>query len=511
MNTEHTLSAGEEPQALPKAELKPISAANRIDVMDILRGFALIGIIMMNIEWFNRSITELGRFDYTLTGADWSAGWMVKLFVEGKFYKLFSLLFGMGFAVMLIRAQEAGRPFGAWFTRRMLFLFLFGMAHMVFLWTGDILHDYAVGGLALLGWVFLLRWKKMSWLNNTRSFLRVGLVILSLPIVFSLGAGVYFGNVRTQDVMLEAYDQRKAVLQRAEEIKKDPILAASVLEKAKAKKAQDEAPETEQGAQEPELTGQALIEDKAEKRFISLDKRETRRQEEIQALANGSYLDATIYRAKEAVESLKETPLFVVLLSFPLFMVGYWFIASGVLREPRKHIGLFKAMTWVGLGGGSFMAVGALLISVHPLAKQAIEINAVAQTSFMLSQYLMTAGYLGGFVLMSLTARGQRWLSWLAPMGRMALTNYIMHSVILSTIFFGYAGGMHGEISRAPQMGIVVVIIAAQAVMSAWWLKHFQFGPLEWLWRSLTYLNFQPMRIVDKAETVPVSTRLATS
>ena len=185
-------------------------------------------------------------------------------------------------------------------------------------------------------------------------------------------------------------------------------------------------------------------------------------------------------------------------MGFPLFLVGYWFVASGIMRKPEQHINLFKGMAWVGLGFGSFMATGSLLLMAHPVFESAIEVRAVTQTTFMLSQYLMTAGYLGGIALLVLTNVGKRAMSWLAPMGRMALTNYIMHSIILSSIFFGYAGGMYGEISRGPQMAMVVGIIAMQAVLSRVWLNNFQFGPLEWVWRSLTYWKVQPMRIKVK-------------
>ncbi len=81
----------------------------------------------------------------------------------------------------------------------------------------------------------------------------------------------------------------------------------------------------------------------------------------------------------------------------------------------------------------------------------------------------------------------------MAPMGRMALTNYIMNSVVLTTIFYGYAGGMFSEIGRAKQLGMVFGIIATQALLSFLWLKLFRFGPLEWLWRSLSYWKIQPI------------------
>jgi uncharacterized protein len=498
--TEQIAQKDENTPITPPTDLSPIAVAKRIDIMDVLRGFALIGILMMNIEWFNRTLTELGRFDFSLSGFDWSAGWFVRLIVEGKFYKLFSLLFGMGFAVMLLRAKDAGRPFGAWFSRRMIVLFLFGMAHMMFLWGGDILHDYAAGGMILLGWIYLVGLKsKYNFLqrfNSPRSFLRLGLVMLALPMVVSMGAGIFFGQTRTNDVMNTEFEQRKAVMARADQIKLDPVLSASLIEKEVARKAADEPkPEVD----EDTMTAEELVSHKAQRRFLSLDRRAKRKAAEHEAFTSDSFWTATVYRTKQALKYLKDTPFFALIMGFPMFLVGYWFVASGIMRKPEQHVNLFKGMAWVGLGGGLFMATGSLLLMAHPVFESAIEVRAVTQTTFMFSQYLMTAGYVGAIALLVLSNVGKRATSWLAPMGRMALTNYISHSIILSCIFYGYAGGMYGEISRGPQMLMVVGIIAMQAVLSRVWLNNFKFGPLEWVWRSLTYWKVQPMCNAPKA------------
>jgi uncharacterized protein len=92
-----------------------------------------------------------------------------------------------------------------------------------------------------------------------------------------------------------------------------------------------------------------------------------------------------------------------------------------------------------------------------------------------------------------------RILQKLAPFGRMALTNYIMQSVILLLVFHGYAGGLYGQVSRSGQMLVVVAILVIQIVLSTWWLKRYRFGPLEWLWRLATYLSWQPLRIRPSA------------
>ncbi len=492
MNEENSPAPASVPEPAPSGNLAPISESKRIDVMDMLRGFALIGIILMNIEWFGRSISELGQFNFDLSGGDWSAGWLIRLFVEGKFYKLFCLLFGMGFAVMLIRAQEVGRPFGAWFTRRMLFLFLFGMCHMIFLWPGDIVHDYAVAGLLLLGWVSLLNRGKMKRFNNPTSFLHIGLGMLCVPMIVGMLAGIFFGVTTLRADFAENYDKRVEVDAAAELIAQDPTRSSALIAKAKEDEEAGKMPEI---IDEDAMEDEALLAHKAEQQFLAEHAIDEQVAGEKLALTEGNYWQATQYRLEETGRRIVTTPIFGLFFVFPLFMIGYWFIASGVLRAPKEHKVLFKSMAYVGCFFGIFISICALLILTYPAAEHGMALMGIGHALFGLGQMLMTAGYLGAIVLLSLTQRGHRWLGWLAPMGRMALTNYIMNSLVLSSIFFGYAGGMYGEISRAEQVGLVAVILVVQAVFSALWLKQFRFGPLEWLWRSLTYLKVQPMRV----------------
>ncbi len=136
---------------LPMLPFVPIPTDQRIEALDVVRGFALIGIFMMNIEYFNRAMQAMGEgIPLTATGIDWIATWFVNYFVQGKFWTIFSLLFGMGFAVMMTRAERAGRPFLKPYLRRILALAVFGAVHFIFLWPGDILFSYAVAAGALL-------------------------------------------------------------------------------------------------------------------------------------------------------------------------------------------------------------------------------------------------------------------------------------------------------------------------------------------------------------------------
>ena len=151
------------------ARFTPIATSERITTLDVIRGVALFGIFLMNVEFFNRPISELDvGLPPGVTGLDYWAGWFVHVFIRSKFWTMFSLLFGMGFAVMLARAQAAGRPFLAPYVRRTLGLALFGFLHCVFIWNGDILFDYAMAAAFLLV-VFHAKPKVLLWIAVRRA------------------------------------------------------------------------------------------------------------------------------------------------------------------------------------------------------------------------------------------------------------------------------------------------------------------------------------------------------
>jgi uncharacterized membrane protein YeiB len=498
--------------APPLAPLTPVAPEQRINALDILRGLAVIVILLMNIEWFGRPISELGVFNAELTGLDHAVGWLIRCFVEGKFYKLFSLLFGMGFAVMLTQAMRKERPFGAWFTRRMLVLFMFGLLHMVFIWQGDILHDYAFSGLLMLGLIYLLRKKRFEKFNNPKSILKLALWWLSIPLLLASLAGVGFGvfvdrpslsvqwqenqEIRALVSQLETEAAETKELQSTEplepaedtsEMLPDDELTTE-LAQAESEIVSEDVVESEDSEPTPQEQAQEIFEYQQEKAQDAAD--------EIAALRDGSYWQATVFRAKASVMWLIFSPMFALTMLLPIFLLGYWLVVSGAIKNHAEHPKLFGYMARIGLGVGLFVTVGGLVVMGHPAVEHIMPIQVVANVLFAGGQFFMAAGYLGLLIRLLDTPKWYKVLAKLAPMGRMALTNYIMHSLILSSIFFGYAGGLYGEISRAPQMLIVFAIVAIQILLSSWWLKHFQYGPLEWLWRSLTYKARQPFRVI---------------
>ena len=459
--------------------LQPIDASQRIDVLDILRGFALIGILLMNIEWFSRPLNELGSFSSQLSGIDHAVGWLIACFVQGKFYKLFALLFGMGFAVMLQRAIDAGRPFTMWFVRRMGVLFIIGCLHMILLWNGDILHDYAVAGLLLLGFLGLLRRPRWQHYQQPAAMLKLALWWLAIPPILVLVVGIGF-NVLSDRHELE---QRWHFNQQVEQVLQQLKARADSTEQS----APLDLPADAEKLDSPEY--------EARQRFEEWQQQEQEKAAEIHAFRYGSYAQATAERIKIAGQWLLFTPFFAVMQLLPIFILGYWLVSSGIITHYQQHAGLFRVMRNVGLSAGLPLSIGGFGISVHPAVEHVTEIQFSGEFMFTCGEYFMAAGYLGLLLSWLQHQRWQRRLAILAPLGRMALSNYLMHSIILTTVFYGYAGGWYGQIARAPQMLLVLAILTVQIPLSVWWLRYFRFGPMEWLWRSLTYQQWQRFRL----------------
>jgi uncharacterized protein len=383
----------------------------------------------MNIEWFSRPLLENG------TGLDLSGGplddlaaWAVAWLVQGKFWALFSLLFGMGFSVMSMRAEAAGRGFYGPYLRRVLALGAFGAAHAILLWPGDILFTYAVTATVLLGLRAFqravmptaptkLRWMAGGgiWISLAGMYLLLGLMLLVVPI--PAGQGGELG-----------------------------LFQALV----------DEAP---------------------------------------RVYAGGSYAEVTAFRLREWLLVAGFGLLSILPMALSIFQIGGWYIRSGVMRDPAAHVALWRRHAWIGLPLGAGLAALGLSISdgMSSLAPDGKGMVAVA-IGFFASLALML-GYVGALTLATLSPRLGPWLqAWLAPAGRMALTNYLMQSLVASCVFFGYGLGFYGEVGRGGQTLFVFAVFALQLVASRWWLARFRYGPMEWLWRAITYLRLPPMR-----------------
>ncbi len=220
------------------------------------------------------------------------------------------------------------------------------------------------------------------------------------------------------------------------------------------------------------------------------------------ALLNGSLLDVFGLNAWQGHLSKMEFQLNVVArfyLTFALFLLGLCVARSGLFRDAANHKATLKRALW--------WAVGIMIVAfavIVPLFIRAFEgddspgfsswTTMFAFTFMDIFNLSMAAVFLCGFLLIFLRPRGQRVLGVLAPYGRTALTNYVLQTLIGTFILYNWGLGLLGEVSSIRMLGMAIVIIAAQVTLSRLWLQHFRFGPLEWLWRSGTYLEWQPVR-----------------
>lgn len=417
-------------QAVPP-RLAPVGGRERIEVMDVLRGFALLGILLMNIEAFVGPLMEsVTGVNPRFSGADRWMDAAIYVLVQGKFITLFSLLFGMGFAVMLERANAAGASGTALYARRLLALLGIGLVHAILVWSGDILVSYA-----LFGFVLLLFFRR----TPVSRLPKWSIALYLLPVLVTWAWAIA--------ATLAQHDPQ----------------AAAEMQKGMAEQARQWA-----------AMGEA----------------------ERQAYGSGSYLAAVAQRVADTAAQLGFMAVggWMVLA---MFVLGSWFVRSGVIRAPDAHLPLFRRLRNFGFGLG----LPLMLWSAwrHPTMSFS-EMNfgiALSQSAAMLANALMCLGYMSTIVLAMQQPSWARRLQWLAPAGRMALTNYLVQSVICTAVFYGYGLGYFERLPRAWQPLFVAAVFALQVAYSRWWLARYRHGPMEWLWRWLTYGKRPPMQLAQ--------------
>jgi uncharacterized membrane protein YeiB len=481
--------------APPGGRLAPVAADERIVALDVVRGFALLGIFLMNVEFFNRPLADLDAgLPVAAAGLDSWAGWFVHVFVRGKFWTMFSLLFGMGFAVMLTRAERAGAAFVAPYLRRTLALGVIGALHFVFLWAGDILFSYAMGA-ALLMVVFHARPRILflfAWLCGVvavgcalaskllhaplpwQPFLFIGVPLLVLAAVAAVLRRWPLSGMRNAGLALYLL----------------PFLAMTIgggvmlLHPPQARlQAAEQAAKTP--AQKAELAKAG------QERKENLQKHAAKVAEEARVMGHGGYVDAVALRAREFGHQVGQDAAFAVIV-IGMFLLGAWFVRSGVMLDPAAHLPLFRRLAWFGIPLGLAASLLAAGIATHHVRGQNDGAFQLAMGLAMLGNLPASLGYVGAMVL-AFHGRWRRWVAAFAPAGRMALTNYLLQSLAGTLFFYGYGLG-HWGMGRAGQLLFVCVVFALQLQLSRWWLSRYRYGPMEWLWRGFTYLHWPRMR-----------------
>lgn len=422
------------PVAQPGLRHRPVAQAERVQLLDVLRGFAIFGILLANMLVFSGYMfSENSGADlsvYWAAAADGAVLFLIEFLVDGKFYSLFSFLFGLGFAVQMLRARAKGVPFKPLFARRLLVLLLLGLAHAVFLWAGDILSIYAFVGFFLL----LFR-------NSTdRTLLTGALVLLALPVV--------------QYGLILAYSLRTA-----------PAAAA---------------PDPE-----AEVSRQAFF------------------QGLINAFATGTYgevLDANVgILLYGRYPDLIFTGRFFKVLA--MFLIGFYAGRKMIFQNLSEHLPLIRRVAVWGLVLGLIGNLALALLTQTEAYYSLQPLGILQSLAYAVGVPALCLFYVAGISLLYLQPAWRRRLALFAPVGRMALTNYLLHTVVCLLIFYSFGLGYLGQVGVAGGTLLAIGIYSLQIPLSMLWLRYFRYGPAEWLWRTLTYGRLQPFR-----SHVPAST-----
>jgi uncharacterized protein len=446
-----TLLAGNDLGGLKLPRVEPVAAAERCVAVDVLRGFALLGILAMNIVGFGWPEVAYGDpfrgggFEGLNRGV-WFGNHM---FFEGKMMTVFSMLFGAGLVLMDQRAEKRGAKIRGIYYRRVLWLLVIGLIHSYLIWWGDILVLYAECGLLL----YFFRNLK------PRTLIILGFLALSVLVPLVLGIAKSIDYMRVASVRYEA---------------------------------QTQAGEKHRGVDH--MFYDFWTEHLRDEIFPSTEKKAKDWDKEMAAY-RGSYLGIVKHRAPELLR--EQTKGFLIgggFFAMSRMLVGMGLMKLGVFSAQRSR----KFYWWmVGLGYGiglPLMVFDAIELIQHRFSVDYMIHGGILYNMF--GSLVVALGHVG--LLMLIVQSGAiGWLTRrLAAVGRMALTNYLTHSLVCTTLFYGYGFGLFGQINRIGLAAIVLTIWIFQLLVSPIWLKYFRFGPAEWLWRSLTYWRIQPMRLL---------------
>ncbi|WP_265569745.1 DUF418 domain-containing protein [Sphingomicrobium nitratireducens] len=408
----------------------PIDAAKRILFLDGLRGLALCGILIANMAvfsgWF--FMDEAQRAALPMGGANRVFDFLLDWLVVGKFYGLFSLLFGIGFALQIKRLGERGEGV-ARYMRRLFILLLIGLAHLLLLWMGDIVALYALLGFPLLLfrnasdrtllvwaaglWLFTIAWSAFMILTEWFPWTAF------MPTIREVGAAV--GAPMNGGGPYQFYTTA--------------------------------------------TFGEGLR----------------------------AHIPELLLRYTDLLYQMRYTKV------LGLFLVGLWIGRHAIPSNLEAFRPLMKKVARWGLVVGLPMAALSSAITLGWIFDRTATGEFLGAVGYGFGTPALTLAY-ASLAGLAWSAGKNGLLTLFAPAGRMALTNYITQSVLNSVLFLGWGAGLMGKVPFVAVVPITLAIFFAQILFSRWWLARYRFGPLEWVWRSLTYGEAQPMRLaVSKA------------
>lgn len=415
--TDDSIRAGE------TAPLAPVSPEERFPILDVLRGFALLGIAVMNMGGFSMPMGIWARDELYFPGfADRATEFVNGVIFAGKANSIFSFLFGLGLTIQMQRAEARGQKVTSLYLRRIAILFLIGVAHGVLIWDGDVLHDYAILGLVLLA------------IRNVSDRVVLGLIVLAL-----IG-----GPIRS-------------------------------------------------------LIFVALNEPLPHPRSFWVDLS----HEHMRIFSTGTYLEQIqarlfLYGDMYNLDRLRRVigPIWGYAQFLITILLGFYVGRKRLLENVAEHLVTIRKLFWWSLGFGLAASAGfSLLVLFRPIPPPEGPTFRGFFTGllFQLNRPLLCIAYICAFALLFQKDAWKKVLMVFATPGRMPLTNYLMQSVIATTLFYSWGFGLFGKVGPFVGFGISIAIFVVQVYWSKWWLARFQYGPLEWLWRAATYGKRFPM------------------
>ncbi len=443
------------PPPWPAPRPRPVQPQERVAAVDVLRGVALMGILTMNVVMFGwpESVYDSPRvFDGSGPEGSISATnralWAFNHVVfDEKMMTIFSMLFGAGLVLMSERNEARGASLTRIYYRRVFYLLLIGLYHAYFVWHGDILVLYAECGFLL----FLFRRR------SPRTLIALGTLCVLLPAVLAVGL---------TDVAKMAEDNYWRMF--AEPPRALSAVARFVNENVN--------PTAEHEA----------------RRFAK----------DVAAFGGDDYLYMVGHRTPELLAGHT-----IAFATFLLWMVGgRMLIGMGLMKLDVFSARRSRRFYWTMIAAG--YGFGLPLVAYDTWQRIACDFRGIpVLEGKLISGYLsaipIALGHVG-VVMLVYKSGALQWLTRrLAAAGRMALSNYLMQSLVCTTLFYGYGFALYGRIDRLGLAGIVVAVWVFQLTTSIVWLRYFRFGPAEWLWRSLTYWSPQPMLV--RAAAVPAA------
>ena len=407
------------PGHAPTTESAPVQSSERADILDILRGFALLGIALANygmLSYYKLLPPEVAA---SLPGAsvDRWLNYFSTLFLEGKFYSLFSMLFGVGFAVIISRKDKSGKTRLGLFYRRLFILMLFGIVHSLLIWDGDILLFYGLVGMLL---------PLFTSFENKTTIIIAGVLLLS-PLVFDTAKILSNGKLN---------------------------IATPVMHLGK-----------------------------------DVDKQLGITEENVSAwLANNdSYMDQLRWNQAGSIWTLyfrMEGNRIPKVLA--MFLLGMCAGRAGLHINLTKYKSKLPGVQRIGFAIG--IPAGIMMIYVREKNMFLPDANGIWGTlAYALNVTSLSLAYAATLCLWYLKPAMKSKLNFLRPMGRMALTNYITQSVVGVILFAPAFLALGGFIGPTVYFPIAIAVYSFQMGASHVWFRYFDYGPLEWIWRQLTY------------------------